>query len=302
MSDPVTNFAIEDVLSSIRRLVSEGDAVGRPELFAQPAATDAAPGRNTLPQSFENADKFVLTPAFRISETRPDATPDTTRTPDPVSDVSWADPNPPLPFLRPAGSQSLPRSALEIRIAELEAAVTDQAGEWEPDGSEDVPVVDWSSPEVGESLVFSSRAMPQPDRRGVLNLGQVGTRIHPVILDEDLTVQPDVTAPASDFTAPAPDLGAPEPYDPGEDLDLSASDAADAVPFDDLAADAATAGDELDFLHGSGLLDEEALRRLVVDIVRQELQGPLGERITRNVRKMVRREIYRVLSSQEFES
>jgi len=35
--------------------------------------------------------------------------------------------------------------------------------------------------------------------------------------------------------------------------------------------------------------------------VRSELQGALGERITRNVRKLVRREIYRVLSSQEFE-
>jgi hypothetical protein len=40
---------------------------------------------------------------------------------------------------------------------------------------------------------------------------------------------------------------------------------------------------------------------MVTDIVRQELQGALGERITRNVRKLVRREIYRVLNSQEFE-
>ena len=40
---------------------------------------------------------------------------------------------------------------------------------------------------------------------------------------------------------------------------------------------------------------------MVTEIVRSELQGALGERITRNVRKLVRREIYRVLSSQEFE-
>ncbi len=48
-------------------------------------------------------------------------------------------------------------------------------------------------------------------------------------------------------------------------------------------------------------IDEEILRELVGDIVRQELQGALGERITRNVRKLVRREIHRMLISQEFD-
>jgi len=43
------------------------------------------------------------------------------------------------------------------------------------------------------------------------------------------------------------------------------------------------------------------LRELVTEIVRQELQGALGERITRNVRKLVRREIHRALTSQELE-
>jgi len=39
----------------------------------------------------------------------------------------------------------------------------------------------------------------------------------------------------------------------------------------------------------------------VIEIVRQELQGELGERITRNVRKLVRREIHRALLSQGLE-
>lgn len=43
-------------------------------------------------------------------------------------------------------------------------------------------------------------------------------------------------------------------------------------------------------------LDENMLRQMVHDIVRQELQGVLGERITRNVRKLVRREIQRAFS------
>lgn len=48
-------------------------------------------------------------------------------------------------------------------------------------------------------------------------------------------------------------------------------------------------------------LNEDALRRLVADIVRTELQGALGERITRNVRKLVRREIHRALLSQNID-
>ena len=41
----------------------------------------------------------------------------------------------------------------------------------------------------------------------------------------------------------------------------------------------------------TALADEEALRALVSEVVREELRGALGDRITRNVRRMVRREI-----------
>ncbi len=180
--------------------------------------------------------------------------------------------------MRNTSSPTESRSALEQRIAELEAAVTEQADDWEPDGSEDVPVVDWSSPEVGETLIFASRAMPKPDRRGVLDLGKVGTRIHPVLVEDELDTEPVAAM-----------------YDPGEDLDLSG----DADDLQDAQVDQTRFAEELD---SAALLDEDALRQMVVEIVRQELQGPMGERITRNVRKMVRREIYRILSSQEFES
>ncbi|NSX56167.1 hypothetical protein [Parasulfitobacter algicola] len=48
-------------------------------------------------------------------------------------------------------------------------------------------------------------------------------------------------------------------------------------------------------------IDEESLRDMVAELVRQELQGELGERITRNVRKLIRREIHRALASQELD-
>ena len=50
-----------------------------------------------------------------------------------------------------------------------------------------------------------------------------------------------------------------------------------------------------------GILDEETLREIVAEVVRQELQGALGQRITRNVRKMVRREIRIALAAEDLE-
>lgn len=46
------------------------------------------------------------------------------------------------------------------------------------------------------------------------------------------------------------------------------------------------------------LADEDAMRLLVGRLIREELQGELGERITQNVRKLVRSEIKRVLESR----
>ncbi|WP_291732557.1 hypothetical protein [Leisingera sp. F5] len=74
-----------------------------------------------------------------------------------------------------------------------------------------------------------------------------------------------------------------------------------AVARAETVAEAAVAGAALETLAESadGYLDEDALRDLVASIVREELQGPLGERITRNVRKLVRREIHRALAAHD---
>lgn len=75
------------------------------------------------------------------------------------------------------------------------------------------------------------------------------------------------------------------------------TDAAEApVLSEDMATDR---DDDLSEAARELLVDEETLRAIVADVVRQELQGALGERITRNVRKLVRREIYRVLAEQD---
>lgn len=52
---------------------------------------------------------------------------------------------------------------------------------------------------------------------------------------------------------------------------------------------------------GSTPPDQDELRDMVAQIVREELTGDLGERVTRNIRKMVRREINRSLSARDIE-
>ena len=88
-----------------------------------------------------------------------------------------------------------------------------------------------------------------------------------------------------------------------EDADLDAAD--QTLHAQDLTEEAVTEAtlDALDGVAGASAedsyLDEDSLRELVADIVRSELQGALGERITRNVRKLVRREIHRALAAQD---
>jgi hypothetical protein len=90
----------------------------------------------------------------------------------------------------------------------------------------------------------------------------------------------------------APELSRKEADDDmADDLLRSEDGAYDPDLDEDLAA----------YLERDKILDEETLRNLVIEIVRQELQGTFGERITRNVRKLVRREIYRILASQDFD-
>ena len=49
------------------------------------------------------------------------------------------------------------------------------------------------------------------------------------------------------------------------------------------------------------LFDEDVLRAMVQAIFREEMAGPLGERITRNIRKLVRAEVGRMLAAHELE-
>jgi hypothetical protein len=256
MSESMTSREIEDVLSSIRRLVSEETRTSpRPEAVSR------------APDTAGVAEKLVLTPAFRVAD--PVAAPAEDEAEDEAGDVWTGD-----------------DGGLGARIAVLEAAVAQRADEWEPDGSEEahsdfVPHVLTSDPTpVADEDHF---AEPEPEPMAESLPEAEAAASDPQDWQPEVTPEPEAEPEAVKTPEPMewqdePRVAAPPPQ--------AAAEAEDAL-FDDDA--------------GEDLLDEEVLRDMIREIIRQELQGTLGERITRNVRKLVRAEINRAMAAKAFE-
>jgi hypothetical protein len=86
--------------------------------------------------------------------------------------------------------------------------------------------------------------------------------------------------------------------------DQAWADEAEAAVLQELAAPPVPgrSAEALESEEGADLalpIDEAMLREIVRDVLREELQGRMGERITRNIRKLVRAEIVRVMASEE---
>ena len=133
---------------------------------------------------------------------------------------------------------------------------------------------------------------------------------------EEAFAAPDADETAEAAFAEAAPLDSPEAVDDAvaeADLPDTANTAPEGDPMPAaaiagaaaMAAEAADEGEEdgLDLFSqdDEAVIDMEMLRDLISDVIREELQGPLGERITRNVRKLVRQEIARALEAQKFE-
>lgn len=244
MSDPMKSADIEDVLSSIRRLVAD-----TPD-GAQAPATAAG-------------NRLVLTPALRVGEAQAEAQAEAAQSPAPSQQDAADTP-------AQADADGAPHHSAD-----------DDAPTPDIEPVEDTTVLEWED--------HDSAAAPAQDN------AQDNTHdraAHRVEMDanaaQDEALHADHDAPHDD----APEMTAPAGH--GPDGQSTGADA-DAADHNDQAPDT------LDLMAEDGVIDEEMLRELVADIVRQELQGALGERITRNVRKLVRREIHRALSAAEFE-
>lgn len=281
MSEPVTNVEIEDVLSSIRRLVAEGD---KPRAaFVRPESNDNSPA--------EPAERFVLTPALRVSDApevaeNDDETADDLSTESEEPSAEFVAPSPDPLVLEPTSMLETPkihdrmtdseRASLEATIAELEAAMTFRPDEeWEPDGSE----VQQTS---GLAAAFAAMKTDVADAEEV-----VRERVVPLRPEQN---EPTFRhAPIVDVDADEDD----EDTDYGDDLRANDDDG---MPIPDDLDETLAA-----YIAGGTAMDRAEIRQLVVDVVRQELQGELGERISRNIRKLVRREIQRATSSNIYD-
>ena len=288
MSEPLTSHEIEDVLSSIRRLVSEDL---RPARAAMAAAPEARAG-----EAAPEAGKLLLTPALRVVSAEPeDAAAPAWPEPETAALADLAD-APALEEAVPAAIAPADEAYDEVYddagMAEAVSGLT--AGEGE---------VLWAS--AGEETEAAEPAAGPAPLHGHWTAQEV-----PGL---------DWVQEETDWVEPEPVAFVAHPRKPElteEPLARAWADRAEAAvraELDDtLAATAETVvpprvEPEAAVSEGTGLfdgesgIDEEMLREIVRDIIREELAGTLGERITRNVRKLVRVEINRALTAREFE-
>ena len=285
MSDPVTNVAIEDVLSAIRRLVADGEEI----------RVSAVSPENIDPAPIIHPERFVLTAALRVAETPTAQTEeqiDLLPESEPLAAQFVAPAPEPLilrsivkieePLVHDAMS-AFERASLEATIAELESAVTDERNEWEPDGSETTgpSALAEAFADLGDDLDVDD-VIEHSDIEEVLE--EDAESIADVVTLHETRPEPELTFRHSPLNDPYADFG--------DDL-READDDGRPIP-DDLDESIAA------YLAGGTAMDDADLRAMIVDVVRQELQGEMGERITRNVRKLVRREINNALTSKSF--
>ena len=331
MSDPVTNIEIEDVLSSIRRLVSdEARAAERGEKepsfssnvppqsveleeeksdeVMEATAPKAAPAlvltaalrivpehQNTAEKAdLENSeledegasddDTLILTQVHSDDDTAQvfveeaeaeqnvadDHAVDTTEDTHESEVNAQEEHDAPAPEIRDdaeADSEdATPEEPFTIKdkIAALEALISGTDSEFEPDGAEQ-----------GGNAARRLQSLPWEDSSPSHSGLQTGALPDPEIASQ---------AAAFHDTATAFERAHTEAVETAQ-AELSTNASETLLENEEIAS----------------VVDEEALRDMVSEIVRQELQGPLGERITRNVRKLVRREIYRALAANELD-
>jgi len=367
MSDPVSSMDVEDVLSSIRRLVSEEaktqaqggsddrdretaskptdvettapDAphVAGPEggLSAAnfppettPPAQDHDQARNTAPSedqtsqvSFrhqaaaaarrEQEEKLVLTSAFRIrgmDDLRQDEGP---------TEKVAREIRPERPHLRPVETtdristpsepaQEQPREDLGQQASSNDFATDNAEKRSQPDGSASSSGLrSWPFQFAPEDTLFERAKSemegvtpPAPDE-SVTAYTQSQTRTTEAKAEnsESTTRLEGLRDRLQDIAADKPETDDRHDTDSARrSPNAEPSETIDYHPSDDDPLDGVSLLDE-----DETVIDEEILRDMVSEMVRQELQGELGDRITRNVRKLVRREIQRALASREFE-
>lgn len=375
MSDPVSNAEVEDVLASIRRLVSEEN---RSAPVPKPRVNVSETPAGSRGRAAGDAGKLVLTPSLRVMEpSEPAAKQDADEEKVAAADIG--------------GAEALEDAGSEAAVETTETAPTTD------DAPTDTPAIDddaraAENARAAAALVLGLNAALSRDDTAPVNEGSDW-------LSEDKAASDKLETPLvrqEDTHQEAPDMSITASEEPMGDVRLFGDAAKTHVDADPVAApmlatdwiaedaqsnpkglsakiaaleaavgrrrdtewepDGVTADEPLsgtksptlawedhivepardpepafenvahlsrapapkvalepssdetheepalsDLTDEAAFLDEEALYDMVAEIVRQELQGALGERITRNVRKLVRREIQRALAAHDLD-
>jgi cell pole-organizing protein PopZ len=269
MAGPLSSEEIEDVVSSVRRLVSN----------------ELSPRRHSRDLG---VDRLLLTPSLRVvSETSPlaplileerlpeAAVPDAEPAVEAAQDVAlddtvelveaeWEDEIWPAPEVVPLGEVAL--AADEAEVLPLPDAAADSL----PDTPEELSEHSQSGP-LEAVASHPSDVGSAPVQSPPLDLAQDDLEADPVLPVEEVHAAPSHSALLSE--------------------DEEGVSASQRMPTEIIDAD----GTPL------AVLDEAALQEIVRQMIREELQGDLGERITRNVRKLVRAEINRALMARDLD-
>lgn len=256
MSEAEQSVNVEDVLSSIRRLVADGPRIV-PE---HPKPTFTAEPEPEMGQTSEVA----MQPEAQVPSLEDIAQPasfvDT-------MNASIAEITEPVDVEQVTEA---PVSEVEARVAHVDAFL---AGETE-----------------------------QPAQAAIED---VADKPEPFVLRPEMVAELEPAEPAIDTafepedSQPITDDDADEEYDISFHDTLEDDEAFLSSEEDDESIDPEIP--ETDPVADAAFIDEDALREIVSELVRAELQGDLGDRITRNVRKLVRREIHHALATRDFE-
>jgi len=311
MVGPLSSEEIEDVVSSVRRLVSNEQ---RPRTLSRDL----------------NAERLLLTPALRVvAETSPlaplvldapvveaaeEAVPEAGAEAEGAMQVQAAVPPQGLPETdapaAPAAAQEAPPAQAPVFAPEPDAGVSDLSGGVGDAGSLDVSVAAeaewedeiWAEPgsvSLGEAALAADEAELLPSAPGPDHPGETAPGVTAPGVTGDDAVPAARERDGSAWVEDEPITFIPLRRRAGS---LSEADA----PAEKVAVSGTAALPSApEYLDEDGtplaVLDEAALQEIVRQTLRTELQGELGERITRNVRKLVRAEINRALMARDLD-
>lgn len=318
MSDPVKTSDVEDVLFSIRRLVSD------------------APDVEETPKSEEtsaSSDALFLTSAHRVHDpaTEPeqvdleDMTTSLSHFRDAVSGSEEA--SEPMPSIDEMFADKEPERRLHL--SEVVTETPEATDEYIEDVAEEEPRQWASDPDVDK---LSDFATPEDNFGTSEEDADTAEETTAETVPEDWmsdeetalssefeeSLQEDASEESASEAVEVADEHAVEdedhaefddaPVEHDEIEEIVEDDAGDDVEDEAADVDEGEAADTEETSNvvdlsdfDETLVDEDALRDMVAEIVREELSGELGERITRNVRKLVRREIHRAMMARDFD-